>query len=475
MAEAATFDLAVLGAGPAGASAAAEARRLGLSVLVLDQEGAAGGQVWRAAAASMRETKASAEARAGNDLRAALARSGAEARFGRRVWSIQRDAEIWRLRTHGDAGAEVFGARALALAAGAQERVLPVPGWTLPGVIGLAAATALIKGQGVLPGRRVVFAGCGPLLPLAAHLAREGGAQVVAVVDLNGPADYARRLPAILSRPDLALRGASWLAGLAASGAAILTRHAVRRVEGDGRVERVIVGPVGADHGPDGAAAAERRFEADALCLGHGLIPATEASRMLGAAHVFDAAQGGWRPETDPCGRTSVPLLYAAGDGAGVQGAAAAPLRGVAAARAAAEDLGRAGAAQAPAGLARAARFGRAMTELSQPGPGLLAHADPGTILCRCESLTRAEAEAELRDGAASPAALKSGTRLGMGPCGGRFCAEAAARLACEVLGTTREALGPPSARPPILPVPISALAEGFDYDELPMPQPAPL
>lgn len=196
---------------------------------------------------------------------------------------------------------------------------------------------------------------------------------------------------------------------------------------------------------------------------------------MLGARHVFDAAQGGWRPETDEVGRTSVPFLYAAGDGVGVLGAASALLRGRAAARAAAEDLGRAGAASAPAGLARAARFGRAMTALSQPGPALLAHATPDTVLCRCESVAFAEAEAELRDGAGSPGALKSGTRLGMGPCGGRFCNEAAARLACDVLGTTREALGPPSARPPILPVPIAALAEGFDYAELPMPQPAPL
>jgi len=204
-------------------------------------------------------------------------------------------------------------------------------------------------------------------------------------------------------------------------------------------------------------------------------MPASEASRMLGASHVFDPGQGGWRPETDGLGRTSVPFLYAAGDGAGVQGAAAAPLRGLASARAAAEDLGRAGSAPAPSGLARAARFGLAMTRLSQPGRGLLEHAGPDTVICRCESITRAEAETELSDGAASPAALKSGTRLGMGPCGGRFCSDAAARLACARLGATRTALGPPSARPPILPVPISALAEGFDYDELPMPQPAPL
>ncbi|MEO0999779.1 MAG: (2Fe-2S)-binding protein, partial [Pseudomonadota bacterium] len=208
--------------------------------------------------------------------------------------------------------------------------------------------------------------------------------------------------------------------------------------------------------------------------MGHGLMPATEATRMLGARQLWDPAEGGWRPEVDVAGRTSCPGLYAAGDGAGIQGAAAAPLRGIAAARAAAADLGRAGGGPPPA-LARAARFGRAMTALTVPRPGLLAQITEETILCRCESLTRAEVAAEIGSGGASPGALKSGTRAGMGPCGGRYCADLTQMLTAALTGRTRADIGQGSGRPPLRPLPLADIADGFDYADLPIPAPAPL
>ncbi len=115
------------------------------------------------------------------------------------------------------------------------------------------------------------------------------------------------------------------------------------------------------------------------------------------------------------------------------------------------------------------------MTRLCTPRPGLLAQVTADTVVCRCESLTRAEVEAEIQDGASSPDAVKSGVRCGMGPCGGRFCAETAALLIAEATGKARAEVGLPTARPPLLPVPMSALAADFDYDDLPIPAPAPL
>ncbi len=115
------------------------------------------------------------------------------------------------------------------------------------------------------------------------------------------------------------------------------------------------------------------------------------------------------------------------------------------------------------------------MTRLTIMRDGLVRAITPETVVCRCESITRTEVVAEIQAGAASQNAIKSGTRLGMGPCGGKFCGEAAAMLNCAVTGRPRVDLGLPTARPPLRPVPIDALTGDFDYDSLPIPAPAPL
>jgi pyruvate/2-oxoglutarate dehydrogenase complex dihydrolipoamide dehydrogenase (E3) component len=69
------------------------------------------------------------------------------------------------------------------VATGATDRILPVPGWTLPGVYSLGAAQIALKFQGCAIGERVVFAGSGPLLYLVAYQYAKAGAKVVAVLD----------------------------------------------------------------------------------------------------------------------------------------------------------------------------------------------------------------------------------------------------------------------------------------------------
>jgi thioredoxin reductase/bacterioferritin-associated ferredoxin len=466
-------DLIVLGAGPAGTAAAIEADALGLATLLLDEAPAAGGQVHRAPSPALLSRPADAEARAGDAMRHALAASGVVHRPACRVWSLARGFRVTAL---GPDGPEDHEAPALILATGATERVLPCPGWTLPGVFGLAAATILLKAEHILPGRRVVVAGTGPLLALVAAKLLAAGAEVAAVVDARPRADWLRAAPALAARPDLLARGLGWLARLAAARVPVLAAHAVARIEGTGRVERVAVVPLAAPDGPP------RVFDADAVCLGHGLLPATEASRLLGARHVFDAARGGWVPELDAARRTSLRGLYACGDGAGLAGAAAAPLSGRLAALAAARDLGRldesafaARAAPLRAALARAARFGRAMAALSEPPPALLDLVAPDTLVCRCEGVTRGALERAVAAGAATLNEIKAATRCGMGPCGGRVCAEPAALLLARATDRDRAAIAPATARPPLRPVPLGALAGGFRYEDLPIPEPAPL
>jgi NADPH-dependent 2,4-dienoyl-CoA reductase/sulfur reductase-like enzyme len=344
--------------------------------------------------------------------------------------------------------------------------------------MGLAAATILLKSQHVLPGRRVVVAGVGPLLlSVAAEILRGGGC-VAAVIDANRPGDWLGDPRALLSRPELAARGVGWIARLVRAGVPIVSGHVVRRIEGEGKVAHVVAGPVHNDGSPGGAST--RTFDCDAVCYGFGLQPSTEMTRLLGAQHTCQP--DGWIPVVTAEQLTDVPGLYACGDGAGVLGVAAAPLRGRIAAVAAARDQGRLTTAQAAPRLARlqaqlrrAARFGRAMSALAMPPLGLAAAIPSDTLVCRCERLSRAVLDAAIAQGAVTVNDLKSATRCGMGPCGGRMCEYAATRLIAVHTGRTPEQIGQGTARPPLRPVPLQALAGSFDYDTLPMIEPAPL
>ncbi len=479
-------DLAVLGGGPAGMAAATEAARRGARVVLFEESPAPGGQVYRAPPPGF-GMPVDADRRAGDALRAALAASGAEVRTGHRVWGVGggplvplgdrpvgNEPAPFRIDALApDGSAVAMEARALVLASGTHERIIAFPGWTLPGVIGLAAATILLKANGVLPGRRVVIAGAGPLLYAVAYKIAANGGQVAAVADLATAGEWLRALPALAARPDLLARGAAWRAALLAKGVPVLAGHRVVSAHGDDVLHAVAVAPL--EGGPP------RRIACDSLCVGHGLVPGTEATRAFRAAHRYAPAEGGWVPVLDADRRTSIARLYAAGDGAGVRGAAAAPASGRLAALAALRDLGLLDAAAhgaarvgALAEFDRAAKAGGAMAAMMALRPALVASIPPETIICRCEGVTREEIEGAVADGAAEMNQVKQFTRCGMGPCQGRLCGETAAEIIGALVGG-REKAGFATGRLPLRPVPMEALLGDFDYADIPVPKAAPI
>lgn len=469
------YDLIVLGAGPAGAAAAIKARSLGLRVAVIDEAPAAGGQVYRAPSPALTATQPDTDRAKGDALRAKLAASGAVLHPNHRVWSLTPSFSVIAI---GPDGPLTLQAPNLIVAAGAIERHIPVTGWTLPGVIGLAGATILLKAHGVLPGRRVVVAGSGPLLLLVASKIIAAGGEVAAVVDAAPRASWLARIGGMLARPDLMAKGAGWLLALLRARVPIHSGSAIRAIHGTDGVEAVTIGPVDRDWRPAGTAG--RTIPADAVCLGFGLLPATEVTRLLGAKHRYEPELGGWVPATDASLQTSVPGLFVAGDGAGVRGADAAPLSGELAALGVARRLGRGGdlaseTTRIEADWRKSARFGAAISALAMPPPGAAAMIAAEATVCRCEGLTRATLDAAIAAGARTLADLKATTRCGMGPCGGRVCSEAAAMLIAAATGWDRATIGQPSARPPLRPVPLAAITGAFDYDDLPIPAPAPL
>ncbi len=471
-------DIAVLGGGPAGMAAATEAATAGARTVLLEESPLPGGQVYRALPTGFTATP-DRDRRTGDGLRAALAASGAEQHTGCRVWAVgggplvsQGNAPepftLSALRL--DGAPFTVTARALILCCGTHERIIPFPGWTLPGVIGLAAATILLKAQGVVPGRRVVVAGAGPLLFAVAAKVIAGGARVAAVVDAATTGEWLRALPALAARPDVLAQGLAWRAALLAARVPVLQASRILAAEGEGHLARVRIA----------TGEAERVVEADALCVGHGLVPATEAARSFRAKHVHRSEDGGWVPVLDAQQRTSVPLLYVAGDGAGVRGAAAAPSAGRVAALAALDDLGLAGdrAARqrdAVAALARARRAGAAMARMMALRPALVAAIPPETIICRCEGVTRAAIDAAADSGATTINQLKHFTRCGMGPCQGRMCGDAAGSVLALRRGVDVAQVGFATGRVPLRPVPMEAILGDFDYADIPVPAPAPI
>ena len=466
-------DVLVLGAGPAGMAAAVQAAACGLSVTLLDEQEAAGGQVYRAPPSAFGPLPATPDTVRGAALRQAVGACGARHLPQRRAWFVEPG---FRVHVVGPAGRELHEAPRLILATGAYERVVPAPGWTLPGVVGLAAATVMLKAEGVLPGRRTVVAGVGPLLAAVAVGILKAGGEVAAVIDLARPGDWLRRLPALASRPDLLARGAGWRAQLAAARVPVLHGHSVVALHGDEEVEALEVAPVDPITWRP-LEGARRRIVADACALGHGLVPDTSITRLLQLHHVFRPEQGGWVAETDTDLRASLPGLYIAGDGAGIGGAAAAEERGRIAALAAARDAGRLhNADQATAIRAarqRAERFGAAIATLMQARPGPYAAIPPETVVCRCEDITREAIESALDAGARDVNQAKAWTRCGMGPCQGRMCGETLAELVALRHGD-RAAAGQLTGRAPLRPVPYDLLVGEFDYDALDLPAPAP-
>lgn len=473
-------DLLVIGAGPAGARAALRAQACGLDVLLVDENPDAGGQVWRALPPGFMRAagvRPSHEAMQGDALRAELHRSGVRCLFGHKVWNVGSS-----LRTDliGPGGVASWQPRALLVATGTTERVVPFAGWTEPGVIGLAAATILLKSQNMLPGRRTVVAGSGPLLLAVATGILKAGGEVAAVLDLASRADWLRTLPSLAGRPDLLWQGMQWQARLRMAGVPMFYRHGIASVEalGDGfRIHAQQVDTTGAPL----ARIAPVAFDADAVAVGHGLVPGTDVTRLLRARHRYDAARGGWIAHADVEGRTSIAGLYVAGDGAGIAGAAAAGAHGELAAVACAHDLGRltaeAHARERDRLLAqwrKPARFGRAMAGLMALRDGSLAGIAPDTVVCRCEDVTRGEIDAAARDGARDMNQLKAWTRCGMGPCQGRTCGDVAGALLAAHVGS-REAAGCFTGRAPLRPVSLAEVAGDYTYADIPIPKAAPL
>ncbi|MEU9605972.1 NAD(P)/FAD-dependent oxidoreductase [Streptomyces sp. NPDC048057] len=463
------WDLAVVGAGPAGLTAALTAADHGLAVVLIDAAPRPGGQYHRLPHPALATAPAD---RGRSAFGVQRRRLDAHRRSGRitylpdrQVWSVQRTQPPgWALRTtatdgHRTAEDATVPARGLLLATGAYERQLPFPGWTLPGVIGAGGAQAMLKAGRVLPGRRVVVAGSGPLLLAVAATLVDAGARVPALVEAGDVRRYAREpraLVAGLAKSGEALRlGATLLR----HGVTLHTRTAVTAAHGDARVEAVTLARLDAAWRP--VPGSERTVPCDAVAVGHGLVPQLDLAGQVGCA-TRSAPDGTAALVVDAAQRTSVPRVWAAGEPTGTGGADLARHEGELAALAAALDLGaRPRTAGTPTALLRRRRalrrFADAMARVHRPGAGWTHWLSDTTDVCRCEEVTAGTVRTAVREhGAADPRTVKLLTRAGMGWCQGRMCSPA---VACLAAGGDGAAPLPHTRRPLAFPVSLEDLA----------------
>ncbi|WP_027782347.1 MULTISPECIES: NAD(P)/FAD-dependent oxidoreductase [Burkholderia] len=459
----------IVGAGPAGVRAAEALADAGLRPVVIDENARWGGQIYRqppadGAFARGKRTLYGFEAAKADAVHRTMAAllPHVDYRPDTLAWSCGAG----RVDTLQDGREVTVPYSHLIVASGATDRMLPVPGWTLAGVYTLGGAQVALKAQGCAIGRRIVFAGTGPLLYLVAYQYAKAGANVAAVLDTSPLRRQAAAAPTLLRMPSIFAKGLYMIGWLRAHGVAIETGVTLERVLGDQHV----TGLAWRAAGDDARAAAPRLLDCDALGLGFGLRSETQLADLAGCRFGFDPLNRAWLPERDAAGRTSVRGIYVAGDGAGIAGADAAEASGRRAALALLDDAGIA--SRSPSGKPDAAALDRTLARIGAFREGLeTAFAPPAdqaarcpddTIVCRCEEIDAGTLRRCIRGGEATELnRLKALTRVGMGRCQGRMCGDAAALVLAAETGRPLADGGRLRAQPPVKPFPISAALAG--------------
>jgi NADPH-dependent 2,4-dienoyl-CoA reductase/sulfur reductase-like enzyme len=452
--------IVIVGAGPAGVRAAETLLAAGLRPIVVDEGRRDGGQIYRRQPENFGRSYSAlygTEAGAAENLHRAFdaLRNAVDYRPETLAWAISDK----RLHVVSGAGSDVLEFDALIIASGATDRLMPVNGWNMAGVYSLGGAQIALKSQACAIGRRVVFMGTGPLLYLVAAQYKKAGAGVAAVLDTSPFHLRLKALPRLMARPEVLAKGLALTWALKRSGVEIQTGAEPLEIEGQ------------TENGVEGVRFRTRRGKArtipcDAVALGYHLRPETQLADLARCEFRFDSETRQFFPMKDEDGRSSVPGIYLAGDGAIPLGADGAELAGRLAAFAALADLGHPVPESARSGLRRSLRamerFRRGLAA-AFPWPAHFSSAlGDDTVVCRCENITAGELRAAVTEkGGVELNRAKAFSRVGMGRCQGRYCGHAAAEVIAAAAKISVEEVGRLRGQAPIKPLPVATCEHG--------------
>lgn len=451
-------DLIIVGAGPAGLSAAATASDYGLDVLVLDEQPTPGGQLYRNIE------------RAGKDKMKALGTEYSEGlnlvrKFRNSSAEYIGNAIVWRIDQGGNicfsaaGGSTEINGKNIIIAIGAAERPVPFTGWTLPGVIGAGAVDANFKSSGTIPDGPVVLAGSGPLLlSVIGHMASIG-MEISAVLDTTPRGNIMDALPLLpkaLRRSDYLLKGVGMLLNLKRSGIKYIKGITGYEAHGTDRLERVSFTTKRNTHSMDSS-----------IFLVHeGIVPRCDFTQAIGLKHLWDPTQRYWYPRINSFGETEMKGIYVAGDGAFVHGGIPATLKGSLAAfdiaknvKALPLDNNSAAVQKIQKRLSLELAPRPFVDALYKPRPDLYRVSEE-TPVCRCEEVTAGDIRQAISEGCREPNEIKALTRCGMGQCQGRMCGAALAEIIADDLELDPSDFRPLNIRPPVRNISLSELAQ---------------
>ncbi len=460
--------LTVVGAGPAGIMAAYTAAEAGVDVTLVDNNPQPGGQYYRQSPDEF--TFSSPEDRLSGRMDGAqvlgrLNHPKIKTIYNTLVWGV---FDQHTLALADEQVSSLLPTDRLIVATGAHDRPLAFPGWTLPGIMGAGAALRLIKTQWVLPGRRILLSGLGPLQLALADALLNAGAEVVCVADAAVPWRSWQQLPKFWGHWDRLKEAQTYTSNLRRHHVPLLFNHSIIQASGRESVEKATIARLDRQGRP--VPGTEKQYEVDAVCLGYGLLPSFQLPVAMGCQLKLDARLNWFVPEHNERMETTQPGIFVAGDVTDIGGSKVALLEGQLAGMTAAFQLGALDSStyeshSSPVikALQRLNSLAQALNTVYTFRPGLIHLATDDTWLCRCEEVTFSQVKTAIADGAVDLNQVKLHTRAGMGYCQGRFCSVLIAQVLAEATKRSLSDFLPFTIRPPFQPIPLKVLATGVD------------
>ena len=458
-------DVLIVGAGPAGMSAALALNTAGAQVRVVEEQDAPGGQIYRAVDRVLQERPESlnlygADYAEGLNITKLLPDSGIELSFSTSVWDISRQEKGLSIGLVKGDKAELVYPRHIILATGAMERPTPFPGWTLPGVMTVGAAQTLFKASALVPDCNPVIAGTGPLVYLFAIQMINAGVKPALILD-TGPRFvrvplWMNLIQAFATDSRSLLKGRSWLKKIKQAGVHRQTGVRSLRAKGDARLQSIEYS----------YSNITREIDTDLLLVHDGVIPNSHLAMSAGCQHHWNPLQHCWAPVLDDRGVSTQPGISIVGDSAAIAGADAAACSGRIVGWDVAQSLGFVDQSRCQSETREYKRQFRRISILRrfidrhyQPFDYFQVPADNETIVCRCEEVSVGEIRQVAALGCMGPNQGKAFTRCGMGPCMGRLCGNTVSQLLANYLAREVDEIGHYRIRPPIRPLTVEHLA----------------
>ena len=452
------YDIAIIGSGPAGLSAAVELSKSGLTIALFDEQTSPGGQIYRSAERFSFAEKPylGKEFEYGTLLIKEFKKSPIDYFPCSSIWQISRELEIGvSLKKQ----SYLIKARQVILATGAIERPFPVPGWTLPGVSTIGSAQILLKSHGLAEDHSILI-GSGPLLYLLAVQYLRAGVKIKAILDTNNSKNKFRALaflPRALGRLDLVYQGVKWISEI--KNAKLQYVNKVSKLELIGKKHLTSVA-YETEAGATGEIKAKRAF------LHQGVTPNINLSMATRCDHIWDPIQLCWKPWVNVNGETTIPNLFIIGDGAGIIGAKASEASGhllgiqIRSSLKSTQDLRNSKNYKSwQSILSKELQFRPFIDTLFKPRKNFRIPDSGHTIVCRCEEVTAKQVQENIRLGCLGPNQMKAFCRAGMGPCQGRLCGITISEIIASERNVSVSDVGYYRLRPPIKPLTLLELA----------------